>query len=122
MKFVVRSQLGLIERCSKIPEWDGKPYTVTIEPFKRPRTNPQNAKLHAMIRELAQHTGYTEKEMKDVAKAAYYPSKHLKRPGHQPTKYVVPKSTAELNVEEASEVVERLYQLGAEIGCVFQSA
>jgi len=94
----------------------GKPYQIDIRPFKRSRTLPQNAKLHAMIRSLGLHCGYTDSQMKDIVKQEFGTVKVVELGGRI---VEVAKPTSEYNVEELAMVIEHLYQLGAEIGCVF---
>ncbi len=97
----------------------GKPYEVWIRPFKRRRSLDQNAKMHAMIRELAKHIGYSETELKDYLKSAYGPHETRNLFGSDT---VVPKSTSNYTVDEAGEMIEILYMHGAEVGCVYQDA
>jgi len=94
----------------------GKPLQITVKPFKRDRTLPQSAKAHAMIRDLALHTGYTESQMKEVAKALFAPMKTVTIAGRDTT---VPVGTSEMTVEEMANFIENLYQLGAELGVQF---
>lgn len=93
--------------------FDGRAWQVTVKEFKRDRTLDQNAKCHAMLRDLALFTGYTEKQMKDIAKAEFSPIVH-RQIGMK--KYGVPKDTSDMTVDEMSAFIERLYQLGTEIG------
>ncbi|MEE9158942.1 MAG: recombination protein NinB [Gammaproteobacteria bacterium] len=96
---------------------EGKPYTVTIKKFQRIRSLDQNKKFHAMLRDLADHVGYTESEMKDWAKAELGLIKEL----HIGANIVgVPLPSSEYTVEQLSELIERIYQTGSEAGCVFQ--
>lgn len=117
MKFVVRKEQDYLRGLDALrPHLDGKPYTVTIEKFKRPRTKPQNAKLHAMIRDMALHCGYPEPQMKDIVKAEFAPMKTVKIGDRE---VAIPKGTSEMSVDEISDLMESLYAIGAEIGCVF---
>jgi hypothetical protein len=118
MRAVVRTTADLQRFVDRVVDkLDGKPYTVTIKRFHRPRTFDQNAKFHGMIRDLAEYTGYAEAELKDIVKRQYLPMKALKIGKH---KYEVPKSTTELTVAEMADLIERLYQIGHEVGCLFQ--
>ena len=120
MKAVVRNHDDLVKFCSRVATQlgtdFGKPYTVSIAKFKRPRSLEQNKKLHAMLRELALHTGYTESMMKEICKANFGPIAV-----YQVGNRIVdaPKGTSDYTVEEMADFVESLYQLGAEIGVVF---
>ena len=122
MRAVVRNDRDLTHFVSKVVRELGanlgdKPYTISIRRFHRPRTLDQNAKLHAMIRELALHCGYTESEMKEALKYKFGPMKMIQIGDDYKS---IAKGTSEYTVQEMSDFVERLYQLAAEIGCVFQ--
>jgi len=79
----------------------GQALTVTLTKFRRPRTLEQNSKLHALFRELAEHTGYSESEIKDYFKDTFGPTiairigkyrRHDRRRGR--TENTVPKGTS----------------------------
>lgn len=119
MKAVIRNLGDIAKFVDKIADkLDGRPWTISIKKFHRPRTLPANAKFHAMNRELALHLGYTESQMKNVIKSEFGPieSKMI-----GPRIVDMPKETAEYSVMEMRDMIEQLYQLGAETGCVFQS-
>lgn len=120
MRAVIRSRNDFYrfvdEVSNQLGEQYEKPYTVTVKRFHRPRTNDQNAKAHAMIRELALHCGYTEAAMKDVLKTEFGPIQVFQ----VGTRIVdAPKGTSDYTVEELSAFIEQLYQIGAEINCAF---
>ena len=98
------------------PILDGKLYQATVQPFKRRRTNDQNALMHVLIRDLALFTGHTEARMKEIVKKRYAPivAEQIADQFED-----MPMDTSAMNTEVASAFIERLYQLGAEIGCVF---
>lgn len=86
---------------------------VTIEPYSRPATRSQGSKIHAMLADLADGLGYHRDEMKEVCKRLYWPVKEVNlRTGPM----TIPKSTAELSVEEGSLVIEKLHHIAAECG------
>ncbi|MGI9293454.1 MAG: recombination protein NinB [Pseudomonadales bacterium] len=98
----------------------GKPYTISIKRFFRPRTLDQNAKFHAMISDIAQHIGYERPEyIKDYVKDAYGYRKTVVIDGKPRS---IPMSTADYNVDQFTNIIDRLYQLGAELGVEFQDA
>ena len=117
LKAVIKNAEQLYRFADQVAaKLDGHPYQIDVHPFKRDRTLGQNAKVHALIRSLALHCGYTESAMKEILKAEYSP-RIVRMIG---TRMVdVPKGTSEMNVEEMSDFVEQLYQLGSEINCVF---
>lgn len=94
-----------------------KPLEVIVKPFRAKRSLDQNAKMHVMIRELADHIGYSQTELKDYLKSEYGPTKTIQIGDKQ---RVIPMSTAEYNRAEAAEIIEILYMLGAECGYAFQ--
>jgi hypothetical protein len=85
-------------------------------PFKPPRTNEQNALLHVLFREVANHVGRSEDEIKDIFKYQYGTMKKLELFGN--VSYV-PKGTSEYNKQELSDMVEQVYRKGAEWGVEF---
>ncbi len=50
-------------------------YKVTLERYSKPRTGAQNDTLHLWFREIAEHTGYTEEQVKDEMKERFGPNK-----------------------------------------------
>ena len=120
-KAVVRSRNDLHRWADEVANKIGsetfpKPYTVTIKRFIRPRTLDQNAKLHAMIRELALHVGHTPEEVKEFIKAELGPVKTIKIGDASKT---IPQGSSEWDVEICSYVIEELYRIGAEVGCAY---
>ena len=81
---------------------DGTPKTITLQPFKRPRTLDQNAMMHVMFRELASHCGYTESEIKEYFKQEHGYTKTIEISGKITE---IPKPTSEYNVEECTLMI-----------------
>ena len=56
-----------------------KPLEVTVKPYRRKRTNPQNAtywwRWNAVAGEIANITGHTVEEVHEIAKALHCPIK-----------------------------------------------
>ncbi len=94
--------------------WE-KPQLVEIRPYKPPRSLEQNARMHSMFRQLANFTGYSESEIKDYCKSEVGPHKVIAIDQVKD----VPKGTSEYSKLEASDMIEHLYRIGAEVGCVF---
>ena len=119
MRSVVRTQDDLIAFIAKVTDklgedLGGKPYTVSIRRFHRPRTTAQNAKFHSMIHDIATHVGYERPDdIKDFVKAEYGWKRSVKI-GHVVTD--IPMSTTEYTVDQFGHMIDRLYQLGAELG------
>lgn len=90
----------------------GKPLRVTVG--ARPsRTREQNAYLHVAIRQLAQHTGTSESELKELLKAEYGPEEVL-RVGN--VCGVVKKSMAKYSDQEAAAMIDHVVRIAAECG------
>jgi len=100
------------------------------------RSTDQQSLLHAIIREVANHVGVGEGEMKDnILKRnsegvfPYWPydiqqtlPKRLSKERPEVLQVVpglVPKSESKLTKREESELIERIYQLGSEWGVQF---
>ena len=88
------------------------PLMVTVEPYKPPASGDQKGKMFAMIGEIANELGYEREELRQVVKDKYGPVKQIKLRGggvHE-----TPKSMSQYSRKEASDMIERLYQLAAE--------
>ena len=100
------------------------------------RSTDQQSLMHALIREIANHVGVGEGEMKDnILKRnsegvfPYWPydlqttlPKRLSKERPEVLQVVpglVPKSESKLTKREESELIERLYMLGSEWGVQF---
>jgi hypothetical protein len=120
MKAVIRHRndaLRFVDRfCSEFgPEWE-KPQLIEIKRYRPPRSMPQNAKFHAMIRELATEIGYSEDELKYYFKSSFGPQKNLFVLGEQKR---IPISTKDYNKLEMTEMIGHLERVGAELGFRF---
>ena len=90
-----------------------KPLMVTVEEYRPPRTLPQNARLHCMIRALSEFTGHSESELKDWFKAEYGPTKRL-QVGSQGN--IIPLSTTQYNRKQMAEMIDHVDRVCAENG------
>jgi len=117
MKAVVKTILDLENLVRKIDQdqlLNGKAMTVTLTPFRRPRSIDQNSKMHVLFRELADHCGYSEAEIKEYFKSEFGPAKILEIAGNMK---VIPKGTSEYSIDECNRMIDRIYQVAAEAGC-----
>jgi hypothetical protein len=96
---------------------------ITLEAPCRKRTLTQNAKLHAMISELADFTGdefeHLKYELKVLAIRRGYPVKTNNRGDPMFSEIdgrPIPKSTAEVTSQELSYLIEEIRQQAAEMG------
>lgn len=92
-------------------DWQ-KPYMLEFKLYKRPKTSAQNARMHAMWREVALHVGRTEDEIKAIFKQEYGPEKVVKLPDGNSVRVI--KGTSEYTREECSNMIEQIYRKGAE--------
>ena len=120
MKAVVRNRndaLRFVDRfCSEFgPTWE-KPQMIEIKRYRPPRSMPQNAKFHAMIRELAEEIGYSEDELKEYFKSSFGPKKILYLVGGNRR---IPVSTTEYTKEQMTDMIGHLERVGAEMGFRF---
>ena len=95
----------------------GKPFTIEITPFKQPRTVGQNALMHVLFAEIAEQSGYHPDDVKTLLKAKYSPRIPIEI-GKEVA--VVPMGTSDMNLEQGSAFIERIYPFGAENGCRFK--
>jgi len=96
----------------------GKPLRVTVG--ARPsRTREQNAFLHLAIRQLANHVGMSETELKEVLKSEFGPEETV-RVGNLTT--VVRKSMSKYSTLEASAMIEHVERIAAECGLLIEPA
>lgn len=123
MIFHRNQQAQLIDYITRWWRDSDKPLEVKrVEPG---RTVDQQAKLHALISEIAISAGvgpdwFKQSFLKRDCEGIwpYWPTK-LER-NRQGDKVAVPKSEAKLTKREESELIERLYVLGAEWGVEFK--
>lgn len=92
----------LINIIEKLPI--DKPYQIEIKPFKRKRSLNQNALFHKWVNILAEHTGYSDFEIKEYLKIKFL----------QPTfmqvrdRSIVSRHTSKLNTQEMSEFMSKV--------------
>ena len=114
MRIVVKST----ERLAKVGDFLISKYfehqqtglLVTVEPYRPPATGKQQAKVHAMIAELADHLGYSAESLKDVLKQEYGPKETL----NITNPVTVPKSMAVYSRQESADMIEHIYRIAAE--------
>lgn len=92
----------------------GKPIAITIEPARPARSLAQNAKLRALLGQVATLVGYeSTRELEGWCKADMYPRKTVSSGGRALS---VPKNTDELTQEECSAVIAKLEAQVAQMG------
>ena len=90
------------------------PYEVVIRPYKSHRSLEQNNLLHSWLRAIAEETGHTVEEMKDYICSEYLGTRQYIGINGTPKRRLM--TTSELSVEEMSALIERVAQLGSEVG------
>ncbi len=88
------------------------PLMVTIEPYKPPAKEKQKLKMFAMVGEIANELGYEREELRQIVKQKYGPKVAVQMRNGGVVEY--PKSMSKYSREEASAMIERLFQLAAE--------
>lgn len=75
--WVLRNPKVLANCIAALTEAEGEEriYKVTLQRYSKPRTIEQNRTLHMWFREIAEHTGYTEEQIKTEMKERLGPSR-----------------------------------------------
>ena len=115
MKKVIRNYDDA-ERFIRRINFGAKPMLIECKLYRPPRTLSQNAKLHAMIGELANHIGYSASELKDWLKWEYGAKKFFRFGSHEK---LIPKSTAEYTKLEMIDFIDQVDRLAIENGFTF---
>lgn len=105
----------LASRLRALIEGKGLSLLVTVTRWRPPKTTSQNALMHVLIRELADHVGYGEEELKQYFKSECGPRKIIEVNGKI---YAIPKSMTDYTREEASDMIEQIHRIAAEAGAV----
>ncbi len=92
----------------------GKPLSVSIEDYAKPKTSPQVAKIHAMCRDVGISQGYDLELAKAVVKDKLGYVRFAER--NDGTVITIHKSFAKATREEMSILIDRLYALAVEWG------
>lgn len=89
---------------------DGSMIEITMQVYDPNATLAQISKIHAMLRELAHHSGHTLDEMKYYAKDRA--GLIIRTPGQ-----TIIKSFGDCNKTELSDVIQATIVLGEQMGC-----
>lgn len=101
----------------QLAERPGRPLRVQVEPWPS-RTHEQNAYLHLAIRQLAQHLGMAETELKDALKERFGPVETIRLGRRTQT---VRKSVGRYTVQEAGDMIEHVHRIAAEEGLLLDT-
>lgn len=119
MKQVVKNPDSLRRFFSRIEakaNWE-KPLLISVSTYRPPRSLEQNSLLHLLFRQVADHVGRPEAEIKDIFKHQFGPHKRVRL---NDIERIVPKGTSEYNKQELSDMIEIVYQKGAEWSVEFE--
>ena len=105
---------SLMEHIESLDLEGDTPYEVIVRPYKSSRSIEQNNLLHSWIRAIAEETGHSVEEIKDYVCSEYLGSREYLGINGTPKRRLV--TTSELSVEEMSALIERVTELGAQVG------
>ena len=87
---------------------------VVVKPYKKNRSLEQNDMFHAWCGSIAEKTGHTKMEIKDIILEQVFGSEdYLNLQGEVRSRL---RQTSGMSVQEMSELIERATQLGIELG------
>tara|TARA_R110002020_G_scaffold212966_2_gene419660 strand:+ start:940 stop:1326 length:387 start_codon:yes stop_codon:yes gene_type:complete len=87
---------------------------VVVKPYKKNRSLEQNDMFHAWCGSIAEKTGHTKTEIKDIiVEQTFGTREYMNLSGELRSQL---RQTSSLNVGEMSELIERATQLGIELG------
>lgn len=89
------------------------PLCVEIKPFKENRSLDQNAAYHAVIQDIARHTGHSHDEIHEIVKFKFLPALEVELPDGE---YRVSRSTTRLNRGEMSDLIDQVQAWAASLG------
>lgn len=89
--------------------------TVEIKPYKKGRSNSQNRLYWSLLGIIAKDAGYEIDDLHTAIKVRFLGTSEKFIAGNLVT---IPKSTTTLNTREFTELIEKIYALGAEMGIV----
>ena len=118
-RWVIRSQL-ILDRCLEEIygiDWkveDKYLVEVIVRPYKKNRSLEQNDMFHAWCGTIADKTGHSKGEVKDILLESVFGSEeYLNLQGEKRSRL---RSSSDLSRSEMSELIERTTQLGIELG------
>ena len=93
---------------------DAQILEVVVKPYKKNRSLEQNDMFHAWCGSIAEKTGHTKMEIKDIILEQVYGTEdYLNFKGEVRSRL---RQTSGMTVQEMSELIERATQLGIELG------
>jgi len=87
---------------------------VTVKPYKKNRSLEQNDMFHAWCGSIADKTGHTKEEIKNILiETVFGTEEYINLQGDQRTRI---RQTSSMTIGEMSELIERSTQIGIELG------
>ena len=87
---------------------------VIVKPYKKNRSLEQNDMFHAWCGSIADKTGHTKEEIKNILiETVFGTEEYLNLQGNQRTRI---RQTSSMTIGEMSELIERSTQIGIELG------
>lgn len=103
---------NIIKSLSTKDDW-----VITVSPFKKGRSNPQNRLYWAWVRIISRECGYSDDDMHEILKSRFLGMQVIEYKTKGKTEQlVVPKSTAKLSKSEFTEYLEKVMVLGHKMG------
>ena len=116
-KWVLRSKFQqdrCVEYISTLDLEDPQLLEVMVKPYKKNRSLEQNDMFHAWCGTIADKTGHSKGEVKDILLESVFGSEeYLNLQGEKRSRL---RSSSDLSRGEMSELIERTTQLGIELG------
>ena len=106
---------GILSELKLQEEPNGEPVLeLILRPFKEGRSLEQNDMFHAWCGSIAEKTGHSKAEIKDILlETVFGTEEYLNLNGDKRTRL---RQTSGLNKNEMSELIERSVQIGIELG------
>jgi|TARA_R100000656_G_scaffold8864_2_gene9805 hypothetical protein len=93
---------------------DGELLEVIMRPYNKNRSLEQNDMFHAWCGTIAEQTGHSKGEIKDIlVESVFGAEDYLNLKGEKRNRV---RSTSDMNIKEMSELIERATQIGIELG------
>ena len=110
--FIIRSTATRAEAINAVAAITSDPLMcVIIKPYEKTRSDEQNRKIHALFSEIAQQTGYSPAEVKQMCKRDILGSKVVEYKGQ---KYEVLPETHRMSVKDMVDFIDQIYAWCAE--------
>lgn len=111
MYFVTRDN-EVKQRCMEhIQALDGV-YRVTIEPYKKDRTNAQNRLMWMWLGIIAKDTGNSAENLHEIFKLKFLSTERIQSLGYD---IEIPKSTTKLTTQEFTDYLDKIEALALSI-------